>query len=295
MIRIAIYFTLSMQLDRAMHGTSVDRGSARRPEMRTIIAGTVVIVVGLGVSVGNAQVYQLPTPVPQVTAATAEWQLRAEPIFYSGDFYYPTGPSVFFDGNVMVRSGVYQGVPLYVDATLEPYSIVYVPVGRNVMRPYERPRAGSLTGTTGSRTPSFPIVRDVELSSANAGTGLVTPPAGDAERNVIPESVRTVGTVGSLATRASADTPAPRSASSSRARLAPVTSIPAPTATRGIWLPFNGSRWYSDGAAVPYIADQFVAVGTYHDVPVYQKRGDSPREIYVPAVTGGLLAPYRRP
>lgn len=264
--------------------------------MRTIIAGTVVIVVGLGAIVGNAQVYQLPTPVPQVTAATAEWQLRAQPIFYSGDFYYPTGPSVFFDGNVMVRSGAYLGVPLYVDATLEPYSVVYVPVGRNVMRPYERPRAGSLTGTTGSRTPSFPIVRDVELSSANAtGTGLLTPPAGDAERDVIPESVRVVGTVGSLPVRASADTPAPRPPSSSGAKLAPMTSIPAPNENRGIWLPFNGSRWYSAGAAVPYAADQFVAVGTYHDIPVYQKRGDSPREIYVPAVNGGLLAPYRRP
>jgi hypothetical protein len=32
---------------------------------------------------------------------------------FDGDFYYPSGPTVFFDGNVMVRSGTYRGVGLY--------------------------------------------------------------------------------------------------------------------------------------------------------------------------------------
>src|SRR5262245_37054388 len=117
------------------------------------------LIAVLGVLLGglaSAQVYQFPTPVPQVTAANADWQIRGAPIFYAGDFYYPAGPTVFFDGNVMVRSGVYEGIPLYADSTLEPYSVVFVPIGRNLLRPYERRRSGVLAGTTGSRPPSFP-------------------------------------------------------------------------------------------------------------------------------------------
>ena len=78
-------------------------------------------VAALGVNVSEAQVYRLPTPVPQATAASADWQIRGEPVFYAGDFYYPVGATVYFDGNVMVRVGTFQSVALYVDGTLEPY------------------------------------------------------------------------------------------------------------------------------------------------------------------------------
>ena len=61
-----------------------------------------------------------------VTAASAPWQINGEPVFYAGDFYYAAGPTVFFDGNVMVRSGSYRGVPLYADSTLQPYSVIFV-------------------------------------------------------------------------------------------------------------------------------------------------------------------------
>ena len=61
-----------------------------------------------------------------------------------------------FDGKVMAPVGVYQRVPVYADVTLEPYSVVYVPVARNQLRVYERRRDGELAATTGSRTPSFP-------------------------------------------------------------------------------------------------------------------------------------------
>src|SRR4051812_46857087 len=106
-----------------------------------------VCVFGVMAGRSRAQVYSYPTPPPQVTSANTSWQAQGEPVFYQGDLYYPTGPTVFFDGNVMTRTGVYRGVPLYEDATLQPYSIVYVPIGRNVMRPYERVRAGELAGT----------------------------------------------------------------------------------------------------------------------------------------------------
>ncbi len=56
---------------------------------------------------------------------------------------------MFFSGDQMVRTGYYNGVPLYADTTIEPYSVVLVPVGRGQMRPYERIRDGELAGTTG--------------------------------------------------------------------------------------------------------------------------------------------------
>src|SRR5260221_13738899 len=112
--------------------------------MRQRVLSLVLVVAVLVPILGTAQVYQLPTPPPLVTAANAAWQINGEPVFYEGALYYPTGPTVFFDGSVMVRTGVNQGVPLYADTTLEPYSVVFVPIGGTLMRPYERRRAGEL-------------------------------------------------------------------------------------------------------------------------------------------------------
>ena len=61
-------------------------------------------------------------------------------MIFAGSLYYPAGPVVFFNGDVMVRTGYYYGVPLYADTTIEPYSIVLVPIGRGQMQPYERLR-----------------------------------------------------------------------------------------------------------------------------------------------------------
>ena len=91
-------------------------------------------------------------------------QQRGTPVFHAGAFYYPSGPSTFFDGNVMQRTGTFEGVPLYEDATQTPFTVVYVPIGGNVVRPYERRREGELAGSTGSRTPSFPVQTDGEVS-----------------------------------------------------------------------------------------------------------------------------------
>src|SRR4051812_44614487 len=89
-------------------------------------------------------------------ASPALAQSAREPIPYAGEFYYPAGAVTFFNGDQMVRTGYYNGLPLYVDATLEPYSVIYVPIGRGQVQPYERRRSGELAGTTGSRMPSFP-------------------------------------------------------------------------------------------------------------------------------------------
>ena len=88
--------------------------------MRSIVPGAFLFMALLMPNIGRAQVFSLPTPAPEVTAANADWQIRGEPIFHAGSVYYPAGPAVFFDGKVMARTGVYNGIPLYADSTLEP-------------------------------------------------------------------------------------------------------------------------------------------------------------------------------
>ena len=252
--------------------------------MRRSTLGWVLSVAVLLPNVGTAQVFVRPNPYPQVTAANAAWQLRGDPVFHAGSFYYPSGPSVYFDGNVMMRTDTFQGVPIYEDSTIEPYSVVYVPIGGNVVRPYERRREGELAGTVGSRTPSFPIQRDGEVSvAAPPGiTGIITPPVNQSERVVIPEAVQPTGTTGVIAS------PPPPLAS-----IRPVRRANTPSILQ-VWVPFEGARWYSAGSAVSYSADRFVEVGDYHGFPVYRDKNGSADEIYIPSVSGGPVAPYKK-
>jgi hypothetical protein len=243
---------------------------------------------------GSAQAYFQPTPPPQVTAASADWQIRGEPVFYAGNFYWPTGPSVFFDGSVMARSGAYKGVPLYEDTSITPYSIVYVPIGGNVVRPYERRRAGELAGSVGSRTPSFPTERDVDLSVAGVRTGVTTSPLGAGEPYVLPErdrAPRAVGTSGTSSPTIARDT-MPMERTPARATV--MQSIPGPRSNNGVWLQFNGTRWYIAGGAVPYSADRFIPIGEHRGFPVYRDTTGKADRIYVASVKDGPLAPYKR-
>src|ERR1051325_2601398 len=105
----------------------------------------------------TAQVYQWRTPPPPVSAQYAEWQFNSEPIIVNSVLYYPTRETRFFDGEIMSQVGVYRRVPVYADVTLEPHSVIYLPIGRQTMRGYERRREGELAGTTGSRMSAFPV------------------------------------------------------------------------------------------------------------------------------------------
>ncbi len=266
--------------------------------MRRIIIGAAFFVVSLGARFVTAQVYLFPTPPPRVTAE-ADWQINGEPIYFDGIFYYRTGPTVFFDGSVMVQSGVYKGIPIYQDVTVEPYSIFYVPVGGKLMRPYERRRAGELAGTTGSHTPSFPVDLEVEAPEAPDVMEVQTPPIlGTVGRVPLPfqrqdgvcaEMARSMcecwmaarrGEAGAIVTQ----NPEPTT----------IESIPPPSGNLGIWIDFDGARWFSAGRAVPYDADRFVPSGIYRGFPVYRVQGGRDNEIFVTVTTDGLLAPYRR-
>ncbi len=280
--------------------------------MRPVVPTAFLFAAMAFPALGNAQVYRYETPPPAVNATRSAWQLAGEPLFHAGSYYFPAGATVFFDGRVMVRTGVYEGVPLYEDATLEPYSIVYVPVGGAVMRPYERRREGELAGTVGSRTPSFPIQRDVELSALSGRVGLQTPavdglpryaPAERTERTStemvqIPLSVWEQMLEELRAAQSGAP---PAAAAPPTAPAAPpadqptgIESVPRPESNAGIWIEFNGERWYSAGQAVDYDANRFDPAGSHSGFPVYRERGASGDRIYVTIVQDGPVAPFER-
>ena len=89
-----------------------------------LFVGVVLLVVVAAIA--RAQIVWQPTSPPLVTAENEPWYLAADPIIWSGAYFYPAGAEVFFNGNQMVRSGSFRGVPVYTDATREALSVVYV-------------------------------------------------------------------------------------------------------------------------------------------------------------------------
>ncbi len=268
--------------------------------MRMRVATVVLTLVLACPLVGTAQVYYSDTPPPAVTAASASWQLNGQPLFHSGNLYYPAGATVFFNGRVMTRTGSYEGVPLYSDVTLEPFSIVFVPVGGGRMRPYERRRDGELTGTVGSRTPSFPIGRDVELS---AGSDMEWPQGyipGTASRRVESDYVLVPRAMLGDRRTPRADQPFVAAGAvmisplGQNTRHAPALALPQRSAVEGMWIDFGDGRWFSAGRAVDHDATRFERVGDYRGFPVFRERGGSAGRIYVTVTPDGPLAPYDR-
>ncbi len=262
-----------------------------------------VVLLLLAATPAAAQIMMRPTDPPMVTAGNESWYLRGEPIQFAGDVYYPAGAEIFFDGNVMARSGHYNGVPLYMDTTIEPYSVVLVPVRRGLMQPYERRRQGDLVGTTGSRTPAFPVRlapvpgRGV-LQAPSPPTqhplpigavGAYTPEPG----TVVLESDEPIERpfVGQPATAENlgADTSAPQGA------IPPMLTsalLRRPENNDGIWIQFRGEKWVTAGKAVPLRSSEFRKVGEYDGFPVFASTAGG-ELIYLPT-RGGLIAPYRK-
>lgn len=224
--------------------------------------------------------------------AAYDWRMSGAPLVLAGVPYYPSGPNVFFDASLMVWSGTFDGVPIYVDATLEPNSIVYVPIGGRLLRPYERRRAGEVAGTVGSRTPSFPVAISAainpELPTAleqSSPTAPQTEPAAMAaplaatsasDGDLVPLVARRDALIAS----SPADVCAPT-----------IESVPSPRATRGVWIEFNGSVWGLLGGEDPNRSGPLESVGSFHGFPVYQDP-EHRDQIYVPSVIGGALVRY---
>ena len=235
-----------------------------------------------------AQVVNRPTDPPIVSAENESWYRLGEPITFAGDVYYRAGPVVFFDGAVMVRTGHYNGVPLYADTTLEPYSVVFVPIGRGLVQPYERLRGGELAGTSGSRTSSFPG-RSAGARGIPAAPGAPTnAPLPIGAISVFTPESGVVPTTGAIvpAPPVVASVPTPRRMSvAERARS-------VQKSREAISIEFRGSRWVSAGAAIRPQPNELAQIGDYNGFPVYAKKGED-EPIYLPSAQG-LVAPFTK-
>ena len=228
------------------------------------------------------QVNSRPTEQPTVSAADASWYRAREPLVFAGAFYYPAGPVVFFDGDVMVRTGYYNGVPLYADTTIEPFSIVLVPIGRGQMQPYERIRDGELAGTSGSRAPSFPGTTqrggDVIAGAPGAPTNAPLPIGSIGVVAAEPVAVATAGRTSPSIARETMNVPARRTG--------------RPFRYDSISVRFNDEKWVMAGPALPSLPAGLVRIADYKGFPVYAERGHERERIYLP-FSGERVAPFR--
>lgn len=211
------------------------------------------------------------TERPIVTADNDDWFRLGQPLQFGGELYYPAGPDTFFDGNVMVRTGNYNGVPLYANATLEPYSVVFVPISRGLMRPYQR-RASPIRELRAAGTSPTPAT--VAVAPPTTPTTFVPVPVGTAGRDTAPAVVGTTGRVLSQPAGGA------------------VVTLRRPEGNDGLWIAYAGEKWVSAGPAIEVGSVPLSQVGDYVGFPVYMRAGRQD-VIYVPT-RPGLMAPYRR-
>lgn len=245
----------------------------------------------LGTSPGAfAQALITPTPPPTVTAENEPWFQDRTPLVLAGRLYYPAGAQTHFNGNEMVRMGYYGLVPIYMRTTLEPYSVIFVPLAGGVMQPYERRRSGDLAGTAGSFAPSFPIdpPNKAEYEVMRAQSALTGYTAVDRE-------VRSLA--GTQPVAAPSEAPVPTTGSTREIPVGPEKPVSMsalkPEGLNGIFVTFNDRRWFSLGPATSLDRSRLAQTGTYNGLPVYADPA-FPDTIYVPVApsTPSLVAPY---
>jgi hypothetical protein len=190
-------------------------------------------------------------------------QPTGRPVVYQGGLYFPSGPTVFFDGATMLRVGTFRGLPIYVEPSLDPINVVLVPIGGKLMRPYER--------TDGD------IQADLVVPDPPDFADPPEPPFGQwthLDRRVPP-----------------ADAFAPR-----LAQPGGVASVPSPAprgpASRGLWIAFDGRMWTPTGPG-PALSPRLKMIGSHFGFPVFQEAAHTDR-IFVPATVGGPLIQYDR-
>ena len=238
----------------------------------------VVVLLLVAASSASAQVVSRPTDAPIVTAENDAWYRQREPVFFGGEFYAPAGAIVFFNGNTMVRTGHFNGVPLYADTTIEPHSIVYVPIDRGMLQPYARVPRRDLAATSGSSAPSVPA-RTAAPQPRTAASAF-TPEAGAVGTTGVArraEPMTSVGTGGTIAVR-------PRGPA--------IETVRRPRSNDGVWIELLGAKWVSAGPGVPLRASEFVRVGDYKGFPVFARQGLNEEIVYLPTAAG-LLVPYK--
>jgi hypothetical protein len=236
----------------------------------------------------RAQIRLQETPQPTVTAENEQWYQMREPVMFAGEYYYPAGPAIHFLANEMVPSGLFHGVPLYSRTTIEPYSVVFVPIGGGMMQPYERRRTGDLVGTTGSTVPALPV--DIgSASTSSRSIQAASPPVVSSQ----PIQEPPVGAYASdLLTRSRETTAQPGAQPTDRllgvaGRVSPSRSTKTPDrdASKGIFVEFQHERWYSTARPQSLDPGSLKQIGEWHGFPVYT-RGSNGSTIYIPIAQG---------
>jgi hypothetical protein len=244
-----------------------------------------------------AQLTVRDTRPPAVTADSESWYQSGTPITYEGDYYYPAGPKVHFIPSEMVRTGHFRGIPLYARTTIEPYSIVFVPVAGGMMQPYERRRDGELAGTEGSTAPSFPIAPASE-SSLDEDTGPAQAPGPPVfvgfAKNKEEQLSRVPQPAGTSGLTTNVETTPPTSGD--RLPVAQRRIRPRADSPNGIFIQYENARWFSSGPPVDFDSSRFVRSGEMDGFPVYRDRTGTGSTIYVPVARDAmeLLAPYTK-
>jgi hypothetical protein len=268
-----------------------------------LLAGMAMVVATEAM---DAQLYYQPQPRPLVTAENEQWFRSAQPITFDGNFYYAAGPRVYFDGNVMVRTGAYRGVPLYADATREPYSMVFVPLSGGLMQPYERRRTGDAAGGTGTQAPSFPVdiagERGPETTARAPWPIAPGPPvATQPDELLFDETMSDASTATRRRGAGVAESGTPGGASTTpvptRGVSAPRNVLEAGARPKGlneIYVTYDGYRWRSAGMAVPFRAEEYQVIGDYRGHPVYASRKEGGAQRIFLQGRSGFVAPYQR-
>jgi hypothetical protein len=274
----------------------------------TVLLVPVLLVSAAGVA--SAQLTRNPAADPPIVTAENEgWYDRGAPIQFAGYTFEQGGAARFFNSDSMVRAGNFAGIPLYVDTTEEPYSLVYVPIGRGLMQPYERPRRGDMAGTTGSHAPSFPVrpallYRDLATvptaPTAPTQLGPTIPVLGEQfSRTLVDDTVEylsrqpvaaPVETVSTM----QAQSPGPPTTSVVPVPIAvapPLTPADIQRAREKVWIEYRGDRWIPAGPAIPLENSGLARIGDYAGFPVFGYDGRSDR-IFLPSLAG-LVAPYQ--
>ncbi len=204
---------------------------------------TFLLTAALLPTVADAQLVQANSPQPSVDYD--EWRFSNEPMTLNGLVYYPTRGTRLFDAQVMTQTGVYRSIPIYADVTMPPLTVVYVPIGRGVLRAYEQNASRSIAPVSPPRAAPQPI--------GTAGAAIPAPAASS-----------------------TADVPRP-----ARTHM---ESVRRPDSQNGIWLEFNGTRYYVDGAPIAFDPARFTQIGDYRGFPVFRGRDGSADAIWIPVM-----------
>src|SRR5262245_45693232 len=228
----------------------------------------------------HTQIRLQPAAQPTVTAENQSWYQMREPVIFAGEYYFPAGPAIHFLPNEMVPSGLYQGVPLYSRTTIEPYSVVFVPIAGGMMQPYERRRTGDLVGTTGSSAPSLPV--DMSPPPASPRWIQAAGPPGVSSQPVAEPPEGTYAADLLTRSRGTANATSTSTGMLGKASAAGSNKARKADTSKGVFVEFQNERWYS--AARPQSLDPrtLKQIGEMNGFPVFTARGSNGSTIYIP-------------